>query len=462
MSMLSDHFRYGNALFLAAFLSLPWDARATEIPAGKAPPWAEILGPPQGQLPAPRATVVWEDDLSKALAEARKENRPLFVTMRCLPCKQCSIFDKDVLEGGPRLDPLLKQFVTVRLIDAAAIDLNLFPVDGFQDLDLSWWGWFLSPEGRIYGVFGGKDHVSDATRISVDALAKALRRVLAHHYDPRRAAWNIDGRAPAMDQRSTPPQLPGYKSWLLRGSAEEKKATCLHCHQIAEILRQPRIDAGQFDKQRDLDIWPLPENVGIVLDRDDGLLVRKVEPDSPAAKAGIRAGDSLAAAADRRLFSQADFRGALHRGPRGAGAIPVYWSRGEKLMNATLQVAEGWRKTILDWRMSISQGNIGAGPGGFFPLALSAEDRQRHGIAADTMAVKPFIGPQLRRGPAFQAGLRDHHVIVAVDRKNPPLAGRAFLVWFRLHHEPGDSVTLTVLDGSEKRDFTYKLESRKE
>jgi hypothetical protein len=161
--------------------------------AAAAPNWNEILGPSQGKLADPLADIIWRTDLQKALAEAQQTNRPLFVTLRCLPCKQCSAFDKDVMEGGPLLAPLLSQFITVRLTNARAIDLRMLPIQGYQDLDISWWGYFLSPQGRIYGIFGGKDHVSDATRISPEALAVTMKRVLAHHYDPRRENWGIDG-----------------------------------------------------------------------------------------------------------------------------------------------------------------------------------------------------------------------------------------------------------------------------
>jgi len=167
------------------------------IADGITAPWTEILGPPQGKLPAAASfTVMWRTNLASAMTEAREQNRPLFVTFRCLPCKQCADFDKAVLEGGPELDPLLTQFVTVRLTDAAEIDLRIFPVEGYADLDLSWWVWYLSPEDRVYGVFGGRDHVSDATRISKSALIGSLLRVLTHHYDPRRPRWDIDGSAP--------------------------------------------------------------------------------------------------------------------------------------------------------------------------------------------------------------------------------------------------------------------------
>src|SRR5687767_620471 len=96
--------------------------------------WAQITGPTQAKIPAPMDEVIWRENLAKALAEAQEENRPVFVTLRCLPCKQCAAFDKDVLEGGAELTPVLKQFVTVRLTDANAMDLRLLPIEGYQDL----------------------------------------------------------------------------------------------------------------------------------------------------------------------------------------------------------------------------------------------------------------------------------------------------------------------------------------
>ena len=61
---------------------------------------------------------------------------------------------------------------------------------------------------------------------------------------------------------------------------------------------------------------------------------------------------------------------------------------------------------------------------------------------------------------AWQAGLRPGHTIVAVDGESPDLFGRGFLVWFRLRHEPGDSVLLTVRDGNKERTIRYRLPER--
>jgi hypothetical protein len=411
--------------------------------------WIEILGPSQGKLPGVSAKVIWRTDLKAALREARQHDRPVLLTLRCLPCKQCAGFDQDVLEGGDEITPLLQQFVTVRITSASDLDLEMLPVEGFQDLDLSWWGYFLSPDARVYGVFGGRDHVSDETRISVDALANTLRRVLAHHYDPRRTNWDIDGPASRLDaQPLKPADLPGYRNWLQGAHEEVRKQTCIHCHQVADILRQPAIDAKTFDKRRDTQVWPLPENVGITLDRDHGLLVRKVDADTPAARAGIRAGDVLGMAGGRKLFGQTDFRAVLHRTPGGPAMVPVAWLRDGNVLTGEIALADAWRTTSADWRMSISQGNIGADPT-FFPLAASRNERTRAGVGPDGMAVTPFWGNQ----PiiASRAGLAKNHIITAVNGKSPNLSGRAFLVWFRLNFEPGNRITLDVIDPAGRR-----------
>jgi hypothetical protein len=445
-----------KALLLCIGLALG----AMGVQGATIPPWNTILGPPQGNIPAPASfTVTWRTNLAAAMAEARKENRPLFVTFRCLPCKQCAEFDKEVLEGGPALNPLLTQFIPVRLTDAAAIDLSIFPIEGFADMDLSWWGWFLSPEGRVYGVFGGRDHVSDTTRISTRALIASLLRVLGHHYDPRRAQWDVDGRAPDLGgEMKSPRQLPGYEGWLRQSHPSIRKQNCLHCHQVNDILRQPAVAAKTFDKRRDFDGWPLPENVGLVLDRDHGLLVTNVVPGSAADKAGLKAGDVLGAAGGRRCFSQTDFRGVLHRGPRGAGEMEVWWTRGTEVMSGKLAVAEGWRKTILDWRMSFAEGIATVGPG-FFPMPVNSR-REQFKIPADKMAISPYMGSDTT-GHAYKGGLRGNDVVIAVNGESPNLIARPFLAWFAHKFDPGDQVKLSVLDrNGAAREVIYQLPPR--
>lgn len=132
---------------VSALLVLPATTHAAQN-------WQKILAQPESPpaLPAPRHPVEWPTGWQQALALAKKKNRPLFVALRCT---QCADFDKDVIEGGRELTPVLKQFVTVRLTSAAGIDLRLFPVSGYQDFDISWWGYLFSPDGHLYSVSGG-------------------------------------------------------------------------------------------------------------------------------------------------------------------------------------------------------------------------------------------------------------------------------------------------------------------
>ena len=232
---------------------------------------AEKAKRPPGQL-----SIQWRKDLMKAFTEATVSNRPLFITFRCLSCKQCQDFDKSVLDGGPELGAHLKEFITVRLTDASLLNSKVFPFKGYQDLDLSWWGYFMSPKGEIYSVFGGRDHISDKTRISVKALRNTMERVLNHHYHPDREKWSVDGAAANLDAKAIgPKELPGYEPFK-KSNVYFQKQSCIHCHQVSDILKFPEIQKGNFKPKKDFDIWPLPENLGLVLDRDHGLKVTKV------------------------------------------------------------------------------------------------------------------------------------------------------------------------------------------
>lgn len=404
--------------------------------------WTEILGPSQGTVPEiVFEPVLWRHDFEKALDEAQSKNRPLFVTWRCLPCKQCADFDKDVLDGSPQLTPLLRQFITVRMTDAAGLDERYFPYRGYQDLDLSWWGYFLSPKGRVYGVFGGKDHVSDSTRISEQALVNSLERVLAHHYDPRRGTWEIDGPIPNVEGGKRGPREAKHFELFEKDRPWVGKQNCVHCHQVGDLLHFSAMEDGTFDLRTYTQPWPLPENVGIVVDRDDGLLVTKVEAASAADQAGIRVGDRLGMAGDRRLFGQADFRGVLHRASYGADNIPVGWLRGNKAHFSELKVSGNWREGENSWRKTIYEGIYGPHLG-FFPIKGPNQGK-------GSMSFRPYMGPNEKRKSNlwYSTGLRPHMEIVSVNGQSSDWDSRQFLAWFRLNHKVGDIVNIKTRSG---------------
>jgi hypothetical protein len=395
--------------------------------------------------------LVWREDLTAAFQEAQQSNRPLFVTFRCLPCKQCAAFDKSVLEGGPAIDQQLKQFVTVRLTDANLLDSSIFPYVGFQDLDLSWWGYFLSPEGRIYGIFGGRDHVSDTSRISVKALKNTMERVLDHHYHPDRATWQVDGQAPALPGKNMgPSSLPGFDDWK-KDRPWFAKQTCIHCHQVSDVLKFPALQNGSFDKTRDFRIWPLPEQLGIEVDRDHGLKVKTIRSRRQVSHQ-LKVGDELLALGDRKLFGQADLRGVLHRFDR-SGSLPIWVKRGGKIGKLTISLKEGWREPLdpshIYWRKSVSDGPIGPYQG-FWPLKGPRAGK-------GSLSVKPWFGKNTTSS-AYKAGLRPHHVVTAINGQSPDLFGRELVAWIKLNHDFGATFSLTVLEKGRKRTITFKAE----
>ncbi|MDF3130166.1 PDZ domain-containing protein [Kiritimatiellaeota bacterium B1221] len=407
------------------------------------------MGPSQGSIPGPAfSDVEWRDDLTAALQEAQHKNLPIFITLRCPPCKQCSFFDALVLRGSAAMTPLFKQFVTVRITNAAEMDHRILPFTDYQDLDVSWWGYFLSPEGRIYGVYGGKDHLSDKTRINEESLVKTMQRVLAHHYDPRRAIWDLEPPAPNLQgqpERAT--DLPGAALYM-KDRKDLSSQGCIHCHQVNDMIYRGKMEAPGFDKTRDIVPWPYPENLGFKVDAEDGLLVASIEPGSPADTAGVKVGDQLKVANGQLLFSEADLRGVLHRSPSGPAVITLYVNRNGQPAQAVIQTAEDWKRTVLYWRKSIYDGVLGATPG-FFPLKGPE-------MGKGSLSLRAFTKGK-EQHPAVKAGLKPNQVVVGVNGMNEDMNSREFLTWFRMNFESGDKVELTVKQGGKTSNIEYKL-----
>ena len=417
--------------------------------------WRTILGSAQGKIPpADGAPVEWRTDFEAALEEAGETGKPLLVTWRCLPCKQCAEFDKNVLEGSAKLTPLLQRFITVRMTDAAKLDERYFPYRDYQDLDLSWWGYFFSPEGRLYGIFGGKDHVSDATRISEAAFVNTLQRVLAHHYDPRRESWEIDGPIPDHSATASGPRdIDGYEAYA-ENRAWLSRQECLHCHQVRDIVNVDAMEAGYFDIKSFTQPWPFPENTGIVLDRDNGLLVTKVESGGAGDRAGLKVGDRLGMANLQRLFGQADFRGVLHRAPLGDASLLIGWTRNGEPQFGRLELEDGWRASEIAWRKSVYEGVYGPHLG-FFPL-------KGPNAGKGSLSIRPFMGPgnKVKENEWYGEGLRPSMEIVSINGRTDDWDSRQLLTWLKLNVKEGEKVVLGVRQNGKIIEISRRVRSK--
>lgn len=215
----------------------------------------------------------------------------------------------------------------MRGVDVALID---------ADFDLTWNALFLTPEGRTLGRFGGRDADTPAKYHTLAGLKHSL-------------AENLK-RFRASDRKPPPAKMPTYPEDY---PAAEKLPgnACIHCHHVNEFRRE-------FLRSRDewsLDnvwVYPQPENLGLSLDPEQGNRITSVQPNSPAAKAGISAKSLLTRVDGQPIASVMDLQSALHRAPK-AGKLELDWHDGEREQQQTIALPIGWRKTDVSWRWSL-------------------------------------------------------------------------------------------------------------
>jgi predicted metalloprotease with PDZ domain len=327
----------------------------------------------------------------------------------------------------------------VRLVKMNGVDLQQFQFD----YDQTWAAFFMNADGAIYGRYGtragGKTNAT--THISVASLKKTLERALGLHQGYPANKAQLAGK------RGAPPAFRFVEDSPVKN---RKEAHCVHCHHVREDLRKLK---WQQQKLTADDIWvyPLPENIGLKMEVDDGLRVKSVTPDSPAAQAGILAGDELANMNGQRLISQADIQGVLHNAP-AQSQLAVSLTRDGAAMKKTLNLSGDWKQSDLSWRES----SWALRPG-LWTVPLSKAQKQEKGLAADALGlrVKWVFG---KESAAKKAGLRDGDLIAAVDGKTAPLSEAQFLAHVRLNHPPGSKLRLTLLRSGEREEVTLRME----
>jgi S1-C subfamily serine protease len=218
-----------------------------------------------------------------------------------------------------------------------------------------------------------------------------------------------------------------------------RKGECIHCHQIYEFRRADLKAAGQWSKDA-VWVYPLPENLGIELDVDQGNKVKAVKADSPAAKAGLRPGDLMRTMNQLSVSSFGDAQFALHRAP-AKGPVPLAWERGGQPQSASLEVPEGWRKTNPTWRPSLLD---------LFPSLtiygpeLSAAEKKALGLADQRLAFRQEKDIHVE---AKKLGVQPGDVIIGIDGQKMEMSRSDFLGHIRRNFLIGDQLTLDVLRG---------------
>ncbi len=400
------------------------------------------------------------NDLAKGFADAKAAGKPLAVALRCIPCEECVKLDDDLVDKDARVRPLLDQFVRVRVVGTNGLDLSLFQFD----TDQSFLVFLLRADGTIYGRFGTRsDHKEWADDVSVEGLARALEGALDLH-----KAWPRDeaalskkkGPAPAFP---TPEQYPDLKA-KYTGSldyAGKVVPSCIHCHMIGDADRAWRLGKGAGLPEEVLFPYPHPKAIGLVLDPKQRATVKRVEPGTPAAAAGLRAGDVVRSMGGQPLLSIADVQWVLHHVAPEGGTVDCVVTRGAADATLALRLPVGWRRQDdVSWRAStwalrrVALGGLKLAP---IPKAEAGKVR----LPKDAIALRvEHVGAFAPHDVAKRAGFQKGDVVLVFDGRTD-LPRETDLLRYALNDvKPGKDVAVRILRDGKEQTLTLRVGGR--
>ncbi|MCA9065250.1 MAG: PDZ domain-containing protein [Planctomycetaceae bacterium] len=388
------------------------------------------------------------NDIPAAMAEARRLNKPLFVTFRCVPCKDCAAFDADVANGNERVRDFAQQnFISVRQVEMKGVNLSLFQFDH----DLNWAGGFINGDGVVYARYGTQSSEGSDAYNSIDGLMNTMQRVLALHANYPENREQLAGKRGSAPAWTTALEMPGLKN-PAKYAQQTTRGNCIHCHNIHDAQHQQALEAGTYTPEL-LYKYPPPDNIGLKIDRISGIRIASVAEGSPAAAAGISTGEDIIRMQGQPICSIADIQWVLHHLPGGATTVSVETS---KSGTHQLQLNDGWRKYDFSWRGSMW--NTPPRLQVYLP-ELTGDPLKRLKLPDGDGALEVrWISPDAAGGKqAIAAGLREKDIVIACDGQPIRMTSRQFNAYLRLNHKVGDTLHLTVLRDRVKLELQIPL-----
>ncbi len=334
---------------------------------------------------------------------------------------------------------LAERFVNVRIQSMNGVNVNQFQFE----YDLTWMAFFQNSAGLTYTRYGGREDHDTESHLNKASLLRVMRQVLILHQKDRVQPSNRF--EPAAKTVRTPEDIPPMKKMLSR-----RKESCIHCHDVkAATLRQHR-ELGQLEKGM-VFTYPSPSRLGIRLDPEIQFKVRSVKENSPAAAAGIRAGDLIRTMGGQRVLTFADATRVLELAPQ-TGAIQVGLQRVDEKLMARMRLPEGWRRNDdPSWRPTTSF----VGPvSGIWGRRANLQQRKQLGLEAATLAMRvTFIWTPWAR----KSGIKTGDTIVSVDGFKADMNIRQFQSYLHLNRNWGDRIKVTVRRGKSDVDLIFQF-----
>ena len=391
------------------------------------------------------------NNLEAARAEAKRTNKPMFVTFRCVPCVDCKGFDAEVAKNNQRIVKLAQEaFIAVRQVEMKGVDLSQFQFD----YDLNWAAMFLNADGTVYARYGTQSAKGADAYNSIESLEKTMRLVLALHKNYPANKSELSGKLGKPKPYKSALEMPGMKHRnKLAGSTTRNN--CVHCHNIHDAEHQQLQALGPL--AHDV-LWryPLPDNIGLHIDPTDGCIVKAVQPESPASKAGLLSGDVLTHADGQALTSIADLQWVLHNLPNTRTGVMLKAVRRNHNIDSKLAMPTNWKRTDISWRGSLWS---------IKPvLAVWCAPMKEERINELNLSegVKPLEVRWINTGRpegrnAKLAGLQQGDIIVAIEGKPLQMSSEHFNMYIKLKYEVGDNLPLTLLRKGRPMNFNWPL-----
>ncbi|HEY4262188.1 MAG TPA: Trx7/PDZ domain-containing (seleno)protein [Schlesneria sp.] len=395
-----------------------------------------------------RADVWVYNDIRQAMDVAKQQNKPLFVTFRCVPCKACAAFDADVANGNDNVITLAQEkFISVRQVEMKGVDLSLFQFDH----DLSWAGMFINADGVVYARYGTQSADGADAYNSIEGIMNTMQRVLELHAAYPGNLAELKGKRGAPKPASNALEMPGLRN-PEKYAKQTERSNCIHCHNIHDAEHQHALNTGTYSTEM---LWkyPLPDNIGLKIDRKSGIRIEKVIADSPAANARLKPDDEIVHMKGQRITSIADMQWVLHHLPNTDAQVEIETTKSDKHV---VSLKAGWKKSDFSWR-----GSMWNAPPRFQAWApiLKDETKAKLGLPeTDTALEVRWINLQGIGGQqAFDDGLREKDIIIALADRPLQMNTKQFNVFIKLNYKVGDTLPLTVLRNGERVDLKIKL-----
>jgi hypothetical protein len=384
------------------------------------------------------------NNLPKAFEQAKKENKPIVVALRCIPCEECVKLDDNLVDKDPTLRPLLEKFVRVRVVSTNGLDLSLFQ----YDYDQSFAVFFLNADGTVYGRFGTRSHRTNwVGDVSIEGLTRAMEGALALHAAYPKNKGTLAAKRGPKPLFPVPEQFPSLGKYKAELDYQNNVVqSCIHCHQVGDAIKTAYRAKKEPLPEEVIFPYPHPKSLGLILDPKERATVSKVETgkkESPAAAAGFKPGDQIKTLGGQPLLSIADVQWVLHHTPATGAKLSAEVVRGGKPVTLTLILPDGWRQLDdISWRSS-SWGFRRMTTGG---MLLEQVEERPAGVPDTSMALRAkHVGAFGPHAAAKNAGFQVGDIIIAYDGKTDLHRETDLFAYSLRTRKPGEKVTVKIV-----------------